>query len=164
MQIETEVQVSILVEEYKKLLLENYKSACEERCNRDYKLSWMEYLSEYLFEFITENEQLAEVFAHMAVEVCIALSEETTYDYIKDLENYKNYLLMCNMAFFKDKIDWGISIRGSFWCGKEEDDFDIKLVSKVLGVDVEGEFICKVFTLEEWKCFIRAIKEISESA
>ena len=78
--------------------------------------SRLEYLSTYVFDFVTYNVEMDKLFACKAIEVCKALSEQKTFDYVSlDESNYIWYLLMCNTSFFKDKINWGTSIRNAWW-------------------------------------------------
>lgn len=75
----------------------------------------LEYLGEYIFDFTTYDSDMSAEFARKAVEVCNAINTRTTFDYIADAANYRWFLLMCNMPFFADRLDWGTSIRGAFW-------------------------------------------------
>ena len=92
----------------------------------------LEYLGEYIFEFTTYDGETSELFAAKALEVCAAITRKETFDYIRDRENYKWFLLMCNMPFFSQKIEWGASIRGCWW----DDCKVIKLSS--LGIFIDG--------------------------
>lgn len=53
------------------------------------------------------------LFARKAVEVCAAINDRQTFDYINDPNDYLWYLLMCNMPFFAERLECGISIRGA---------------------------------------------------
>lgn len=78
-------------------------------------MSRLEWLSEYVFKFTTYDSEIAEEFARRALEVCGVISERTSFEFIKDSDNYRWYILMCNMPFFSDKLEWGTSIRGAWW-------------------------------------------------
>lgn len=99
-----------LKQDYRRMLEEGYGAiASTEPIGR------LEYLSDYIFNFTTYDGEMAELFACKALEVCAAISNRTTFDYIKDAEQYRWYLVMCNMPFFSDKLEWGTSIRGAWW-------------------------------------------------
>jgi len=118
--------------------------------------SHLEYLSDYIFDFTTYDDEMSELFAKKAIEVCNAISNKTTFDYIKDPEQYKWYLIMCNMPFFEDKLTWGTSIRGAWW------EQEIKFVSYGLwnGNTQLNEPI--KFTHGEWIEFILAVIEFGK--
>lgn len=80
--------------------------------------SRLAYLSRNVFDFTTYDSEMDELFAAKAVEACVAISNGTTHEYISDAENYKWYLLMCNMPFFAERLEWGTSIRGAWWGGQ----------------------------------------------
>lgn len=111
----------------------------------------LEYLSLYVFDFTTYDSDMDELFARKALEVCLAITEKTTYEYIQNEENYKWYLLMINMPFFQGKLDWGTSIRGAWWS------------DQIFEIELTGFFDEKkiVLTREEWKEFIRAISDFT---
>ena len=115
-----------------------------------------EYLSSEIFDFTTYDTEIDKMFVTKAVEVCRAITNRETFEYIKDDENYKWFLIMCNMPFFADKIEWGTSIRGAWWslCG------DKKFKIESCGFfDEEYEQILEPleFNEAEWKEFIMAV-------
>lgn len=79
------------------------------------EMSRLEFLSAYIFDFTTYDSDLDKEFALKAVEVADAISKRTTFDYIETAENYRWFIIMCNMEFFSCRIDWGTSIRGAWW-------------------------------------------------
>jgi NTP pyrophosphatase (non-canonical NTP hydrolase) len=91
------------------------------------------------------------LLAGKAVEVCEAITEKTTFEYIKDEENYRWYIIMCNMPFFNGRLEWGTSMRGAWW--------DHKITFQSCGL-WEGEKQLHeemTFTQEEWGDFMRAV-------
>lgn len=80
--------------------------------------SRLEYLGESIFDFTTYDGEMSVLFASKALDICNTITSRTTFGYIKDEENYKWYLLMCNMSFFSPKLEWGTSIRGAWWNNK----------------------------------------------
>jgi len=113
------------------------------------------YLSDHIFDFTTYDSDMSELFASKAVDVCDAINNGTTYEYIKDPEQYKWFLLMCNMPFFEDKLSWGGSIRGAWW--------DMQFHRKTIlfessGIYVGYKQVLKIeFNLDGWKRFISAV-------
>jgi len=114
--------------------------------------SRLEYLSDFIFDFTTYDSEMAELFARKSLEVCAAISAGKTFDYIKDPNQYRWFLVMCNMPFFAGRIEWGTSIRGAWWAHNGT------TLSSV-GLWSEGEQITDVmtFTESQWKEFIAAL-------
>lgn len=119
------------------------------------RTSRLEYLSDYIFNFTTYDGEMAELFARRALEVCDAISNSTTFDYIKDAEQYRWYLAMCNMPFFADKLEWGTSIRGAWW--GEPPHKKIEFSSCGLFLDGEQLHETMEFTRDQWREFIAAV-------
>ena len=115
----------------------------------------LEYLSDHIFGFTTYDGEMAELFARMALEVCAAISNRATFDYIKDAEQYRWYLVMCNMPFFANKLEWGTSIRGAWW--SEPPHKMIKFDSYALWLDGKQLHEPMEFTREQWAEFIAAV-------
>lgn len=116
-----------------------------------------EYLSDYIFNFVTNDSEMAELFAEKAIEVCKAITYRFTFDYIKDQECYKWFIVMCNMPFFSDKINWGTSVRAAWW--------DDKIFYTSFGLfENNGEQIEKeiIFDKKEWIEFIESIIEFTK--
>lgn len=114
--------------------------------------SRLEYLSDHIFDFTTYDGEMAELFAAKALEVCAAISAGKTFEYIKDAEQYRWYLVMCNMPFFADRLEWGTSIRGAWW--QYED-----TVFSSCGLWVGSEQLAETitFTAGQWRNFIDAV-------
>lgn len=138
---------------YLELLNNSYKTTREfDECP-----TRLEYLSDYIFDFTTYDAEISELFAKKAIEVCEAINNRATFEYIKDLENYKWFLIMCNMPFFIKRLDWGTSIRGAWW----EKDIEINSCGLWLGDEQITESI--KFTTKDWELFISAIVEFARS-
>ena len=115
--------------------------------------SRFEYIGDYVFNFTTYDGDVSELFAIKAIEVCNAISTNTTFDYIgnRNRENYYWYLLMVNMPFFAEKLEWGTSIRGAWW------EQHIVYSSDGLFDDEDNQVLDMEFTQEEWKSFMAAV-------
>ena len=123
-------------------------------------ISRLTYLSHFIFHFTLYDSSMDEVFAKKALEVCEVILYELTYYYIKDKENYKWYLIMCNFPFFTKRISWGTSIRGAFWDVPFRQE---KIEFSSCGLFKDHEQILDLeFTLDEWKEFIGAVIEFGK--
>ena len=99
---------------YLKLLNDGYKSINDDADLED-KESKLEYIGSYIFDFTTYENVVSQEMTIKAIEVCNAITNRKTFDYIGDDENNFWYLIMVNMPFFVDKLSWGGSIRGAWW-------------------------------------------------
>jgi hypothetical protein len=122
----------------------------------DASQSRLEYLSQNIFDFTTYDGEMDELFGRKAVEVCAAITNRTTFEYIEDSENYRWFLIMCHMPFFTPRLEWGTSIRGAWWdyrpvplesCGLWNG--DVQLVDGLQ------------FSSDEWAEFMRAVVEFA---
>ena len=118
--------------------------------------SRLEYIGNYIFDFTTYDGSISSLFAQKAIEVCKAINDRETFEYIKYEENYKWFLLMCNMPFFYDKLEWGTSIRGAWWSNR--------ITFSCLGLwDGEDQLTEPIrFDQNEWKLFIKSIIDFSQ--
>lgn len=124
-----------------------------------YELTRLGYLAEHIFNFITYCDDMSELFAGKAIEVCEAITNRSTFEYIKDDENHKWFLIMCNMPFFREKLEWGSSIRGAWWDEHPREKYN--LVTCGLWVD-RKQVLDPDFTGEEWVAFIVAVVAFSK--
>jgi hypothetical protein len=131
--------------------VEKEQSDCESR---------LEFLSDHIFDFTTYDSAMAELFARKAVEVCAAITNHTTFDYIKNQDDYEWFLIMCNMPFFATRIDWGSSIRGAWWSSPKQ----FELASCGLWIGSEQKADALWFTNDEWTQFIRAVVAFAETS
>lgn len=112
-----------------------------------------EYLAAHIFHFTTYDGDLDELFVRRAVEVCEAIGNRTTFDYIRESDNnYQWYIAMCHMPFFAERLEWGTSIRGAWWDHKD-------MVLDSCGLyDGERQITEELhLAREEWLEFIEAV-------
>ena len=141
---------------FKELLEHSYEVLKGSReCPPENRLS---FLGNDVFDFTTYDDEMDALFAKKALEVCEAISNRTTFDYQKDEENYKWYLLMVNMPFFKDKLEWGTSIRGAWWCDFEK----YKINTWAFYKDYDQILDPLKFNEAEWSQFIKDMIEFSK--
>lgn len=140
--------------DYLKLLVHSFNF--EHEHGDAIRQSRLMFLSRHIFDFTTCDGVMDELFAAKAVEVCDAITSKKTYEYIECDENYKWFLLMCNMRFFAENISWGTSIRGAWWKPQLH-----KLAS--CGLWNEFEQVEKLeFNAEQWVEFIESVIEFSK--
>lgn len=133
--------------DYLRLLEDSYKKYKTEGGSR----SKLEFLSGQIFGFVTYESLVATTMAKRALEVCVAIRDHTTFDYINEEENNLWYLVMVNMPFFESKIDWGTSIRGAWWDIYGDKTFTIDLYE----FEVGGESLDRLdLDKGQWSIFI----------
>lgn len=123
--------------------------------------SRLEFLSESIFDFTTYDSEMAELFATKAVEVCAAINDRKTFEYIEDQDNYRWFLVMCNMPFFASRLEWGTSIRGAWWGAMPGK----KIEFQSCGLYIADNQCTDVmsFEVEEWRNFIAAVIEFASA-
>lgn len=138
--------------DYRRMLEEGF---VETNSFGEHKVSRLEFLGEYIFDFTTYDSGMAEQFASIALQVCEAISNKKTFEYITDPNQYRWFLIMVNMPFFNDKLDWGTSVRCAWWAtppyGK------INYSSTGLWLDGHQLHEPMEFTREQWHEFVEAI-------
>lgn len=147
-----------IIEDYKVLLEHSYAVAKTTfECPPQSRL---EYLSEHIFDIVTYDSEMSELFASKAIDVCTAINNRKTFEFIEDIENYKWFLIICNIPFFSERIEWGASIRGAWWrLTTKKDQIDFK--SCGLWVGDEQLIDTLKFSENEWGYFVRAIIEFA---
>lgn len=78
----------------------------------DGKADW---IAEEVFDLTAYDSDIAAEMGSASMEVFKAITEKTTFDYIKDPEKYRQYLRVVNWPFFIKRLNWGTSIRGAWW-------------------------------------------------
>lgn len=145
--------------DYKELLENSFKMVNIEQAPD--ALTRLEYLSDYIFNFTTYEQHCAEVFAKKALEVCRAITEKKTFEYISDDKNKTWYLLMVNFPFFSTRLDWGGSTRGAWWSVPSCETDHHSLDSCGIYVGEKQETDLKI-PEGEWGNFILAMLEFAE--
>jgi hypothetical protein len=140
------------VEAERELLENSYQTTKE---FQDGKLSRLEFLADYIFDFTTYDTDMGELFARKAIEVCAAINDGKTFDYIKDADNYRWFLLMVNMPFFARRLEWGTSVRGAWW------DHAAQTLESCGIWRGKEQAVSVQFTRDEWMRFIAALVEFA---
>jgi hypothetical protein len=103
------------------ILDENYKEQSQMGLELESKI---EYVGNVIFDFTTYDGEIDVLFANRMIPVLKSILDRETFEYIKDEEQYINYLTMVNMPFLVDKLEWGGSIRGAWFDNFQEYEID----------------------------------------
>lgn len=71
------------------------------------------FLSDAIVGLTTDDAELSKLFGEYILDTLIQIRNQTTFEYIKNEENYKKYITCCN--FIEKWIEWGTSIRGAWF-------------------------------------------------
>lgn len=119
------------------------------------KISRLEFLSAHVFNFTTYDSRFDELFSLKALEVCAAISGGQTFKYIENPDNYHWFLVMVNMPFFCNRLEWGTSVRGAWW------EYGSQTLEST-GIWIDGKQVTSfIFSREEWLLFIAALGEFA---
>lgn len=143
------------IQNYSDLLEHSYSTYIDHSQQNETRL---EYLATAVFGFITYERKQAEIITRKALEVAAAITNRTTFEYIENTDNRTWYLVMCNMPFFADKLEWGGSIRGAWWHPNTKKVFTLESYG-FYDKDSDDEQICIQYfsDSDEWSRFIKAI-------
>jgi hypothetical protein len=98
---------------YKKWLDESYAQELE-------RMSKLCFVADNIFGFTTYDPQISESFGLSMLEVIQVILAKRNFEYQQNRETYLTYMMMVNMPFLIDKLEWGTSIHGA-WINKDED-------------------------------------------
>jgi hypothetical protein len=136
----------------RELLEQSYEIALGDECP---PRSRHDFLGEHIFDFTTYDGDMSELFARKALEVCVAITDGQTFDYITDADNYRWFLLMVNMPFFVGRLEWGTSIRGAWWVHEDQN-------LESCGLWCDGEQVLSLkFSRTEWVAFVAALAQFA---
>ena len=122
------------------------------------------FLGDAVFNFTTYDSTMSELFAQKAVDVCRALNNRSTSEFIANEDNYVWYLMMCNVPFFSSRISWGCSIRGAWWEGNlPKGVYTTLFTLENVDLFVDGDW-CDYLELskDEWFSFVEAVVEYAQ--
>lgn len=121
-----------MTNKFNELLCATYK----EELDRDNKLSKVEFVGEWIFDFTTYEDEFIRKLTTQAVLVANNITNCTTFELYN--EDPETYLTMINMPFFKNRVEWGTSIRGAWWEKRNTSDmfFSSRLFSNQQGKQV----------------------------
>ena len=78
----------------------------------DNRYGW---LSSWFFDVTTYDGDLDIEFGKNIYEVMLQIYNRTVFDYIKDENKYKTYIIVCNLFISFKLLDWGTSIRSAWF-------------------------------------------------
>ena len=140
--------------DYLNLLEHSYK---ETKINTEAEsIERLEFLADYIFDFTTYENVISSMMAEKAIEVCKAISHRQTFDYIATEDGNLWYLIMVNMPFFQDKLEWGTSIRGAWWDLHGDATFTIESCGLLEG---DEQLLELKLNETQWNEFIQAMIE-----
>lgn len=87
----------------------------EERSRRDDEYTKYEWAACYIFDLYTYDTALDEKFVKSIIEVSKAIIDMETYNYIENRDNYLKHILVCQLLYHFNWINWGTSIRGPWF-------------------------------------------------
>ena len=98
-----------------------------------------EYLAEVVFELAVYDESICEKLATKILDVIESILEGKTFQYIQLSEkHYEDFILLCNIPFLAEKIEWGTSIRGAWF----DDSLEYKITLSSSDLLIPKEQIC----------------------
>lgn len=110
------------------------------------------FLSMNIFDFTTYCGYIDSVLVEKAIKACEAINNRTTFDLIKDKDDYIWFITILNTPFFIGKIEWGSSIRGAWWI------YGAKEIQSSGLWEGDDQLSKIVFESEkDWKMFISAV-------
>lgn len=142
---------------FKKLLSDGYANYCEKQ-SANYPKTKYAFLAEDVFGFETYDNEKDDLFGRKAIEFCKAVSDGETYEYIKDDDNNNWFLSMAFSSFFVDKIEWGISIRASYWAVYQQKESPVDFGFLINNQDEFDSALDE----EQWIEFVVAMIEFAE--
>ena len=98
--------------------IEMYRDDYEEMkwCGYESKYEWV---CECVFNLSPYDSGIAKKWGKRIIDVCKAILEGRTFEYIEQEGNYEPYLLVCQLLDKNDLIEWGTSIRGAWFNNME---------------------------------------------
>lgn len=138
--------------DYLQLLENSYKQTAY---FLDHPMSRLAYVGGHIFDFTTYDDEIDELFAQKLIGVCKAISDKETFQYQETEEDYRWYLIMCNMPFLQNKLEWGTSIRGAWWDLHGEKKFELSSCGLFEGEEQILEPL--EFNETQWVEFIKAL-------
>lgn len=99
-----------------------YKAHYEEECSRSkdkytsfsYEYTKYEWAATYIFDLYTYDANLDVRFVKDILEVCQVIIERD-FEYQMDDNNYIKYILVCQLLYHFNWINWGTSIRNAWF-------------------------------------------------
>lgn len=81
----------------------------------DEDASKYEWAADRIFDLVTYDGELDEMFVKNIIEVCKILLERKNFEYIEDPDNYIKLIVVCQILNRFNWVEWGTSIRGAWF-------------------------------------------------
>lgn len=98
-------------------VIDTIRKVYEEHCDifEGTYYSKYQWFVDHILELTTYDGEISDLFGRKIVEVCKAIMDRKTYEYIDDENNYITYIIVYNLLQSKEWINWGTSIRGAWF-------------------------------------------------
>jgi len=108
-------QIEKSYEEWLETLKDSFGSHTQEFDKISEQSKRLAFLSSTVFGLTTYDLDLDIEFGKDIFEVMKVIYEKRNFEYIKDMNNYKKYILVCNLLDNNHWLEWGSSIRGAWF-------------------------------------------------
>lgn len=149
--------------------LEIYKAQYEEESTWfEYPMSKCQWVAHRVFDLVTYDDDLDERFTRDILEVCKAIINQETYEYIRDGSNYVKYIAVCQLLINFHWLNWGTSIRGAWfeieysntWSETKPKNTSKDILEELEWWDVKHHIIEKVpFSVENLRDLIEFVED-----
>jgi len=112
--------------------------------NQDKKFA---FLASSIFDLVTYDLDLDIEFGRDIFNIIEVIYNKKNFEYTENKDNYKKFIIVCNILHMNDWINWGTSIRGCWFDVNENTFITINGIYRIL---MSKEFI---------ESFIRFIKQ-----
>ena len=130
-------------------IVENFRNGIKEYIERydikEYKNIKYRFLASIVFEITTYDTSLSAEFGRDILEVMEIISKRSSFEYIRNKEDYRKFIIVVNILNQYGWIEWGTSIRGCWFDNYAEPIINTSM--EVLGmnpVTIKDEDICKL--------------------
>lgn len=105
------------MEAIKEQILNKFKENYEYHINSRYAYYDNPYawLCDEVLDLTTYDTDISLQIGHKLFNICKAILNGTTFEYIKDEKQYLDFIIYCNFLDAKGWITWGTSIRGCWF-------------------------------------------------
>jgi hypothetical protein len=145
--------------DYKELLENSFERSAE----FNEPVSHLGYLASAIFGIDTYDTEMDDRLASKAVEVADAITNSSTFEYIRHRDDDGWFEIMLHFPFFADRTSWGTSIRGAWWAPQLHKK-NIEFSSCEIYAGDAQWYETLEFTLEEWEKFMRAVVNFAKES
>lgn len=141
-------------EKNREFVMQIFEDEFAEHCDGAESENKYEWCSNYVFDFATYDAELDEIFIKKIFEVCKAVLERRTFEFIEESdEKYRQFIIVCQIFYKFNWISWGTSIRGAWFEENRKEQSPI----------IEGDIGTVYFSEENLKLLIEFVERKDES-